>query len=114
VSALLKPERWRAALVGVDVVGEEKTDSWYDVFHCIATLDRALLGLGVEVNDVLVHRVLRGVHVRDEVADAALVVELDGLAPGALVDEGDAQARVRRRSRACAARASRWRARASP
>jgi LytS/YehU family sensor histidine kinase len=38
---------------------------------------------------VLVDRVLRLVDVRDEVLDAALVVKLDGLALGALVDEPD-------------------------
>ena len=37
---------------------------------------------------------LRLVHVGDEVADAALVVELDALAVGALVVEDDAQARA--------------------
>src|SRR5206468_3322295 len=39
--------------------------------------------------DVLVDRVLGVVDVRDEVADATLVVELDRLPLGALVDEAD-------------------------
>ena len=61
------------------------------MFHCIAISTRALVGLALEVDNVLVDRVLRLVDVRDEVLDAAFVVELDGLAVGALVDELDVE-----------------------
>src|SRR5204862_5274133 len=54
-------------------------------------LDRALVALALEVDDALVDWILRRVDVRDEVADPALVVELDRLAAGALVGEDDAQ-----------------------
>ena len=37
----------------------EKTDSTYELFHCIATSTCALVGLALEVDDVLVDRVLR-------------------------------------------------------
>ena len=47
---------------------------------------------------MLVDRVLRLVHVVDEVPDPALVVEIDGLAVGALVDEADAKAARQERS----------------
>ena len=58
----------------------EKTDSTYELFHCIATSTSPVVALALEVDDVLVHRVLRLVDVRDEVADPAFVVELVGLA----------------------------------
>ena len=66
----------RAALGGVDVVreGEDRLDVRGVPLH--RDLDVALVVLALEVDDVLVHRVLRLVDERDEVLDAALVVEL--------------------------------------
>ena len=75
----------------VDVVGERVDGILVGGVPLHRDLDRALVALALEVDDPLVHRVLRGVHVLDEVADPALVVELDRRALGALVDELDAQ-----------------------
>ena len=71
----------RAALVRVDVVGEreDRLDVLGVPLH--RDLDVALVVLALEVDDVLVDRVLGLVHVRDEVADPALVVELDRSPP---------------------------------
>ncbi len=74
------------------LLANEKTDSWYERVPLHRDLDLAVLGAGLEVDDVAVDGVLRLVHVGDEVLDAALVVELDRLAAfGALVGERDAQ-----------------------
>src|SRR5207248_8959092 len=81
----------RAAFVRVDVVREGVDSVLVGTVPLHRDLDRPLLTLALEVRDVLVDRVLRRVHVRDEVADPALVVELDSLPAGALVDEDDAQ-----------------------
>ena len=85
-----------AALMGVDVVGkrEHRLDVRAVPLH--RHLDRALLvrvaiRLDLEVDDVLVHRLLRGVDVRNEVPDPALVVKLLALASSALVGEHDAE-----------------------
>ena len=88
----------RAALDRVHVVGEGEDRLLVRVVPLHRDLDaaldarRALLGLALEVDDVLVDRVLRLVDVRDEVADAALVVELGRLPVGALVDDLDVEA----------------------
>ena len=80
-----------AALDRVDVVGKGEDRLLVGGVPLHRHLDRALIGLALEIDDVLVDRVLGLVDVRDEVADPALVVELDGLAVGALVDELDVQ-----------------------
>ncbi len=81
-----------ATLGRVDVVRER--EDGFDVrgvpLH--GHLDLAVVGVALEENDVLVDGVLRVVDVRDEVADAALVVELLGLAPCPLVAQDDPQA----------------------
>ena len=82
----------RAALDRVDVVGEREDGLLVGVVPLHRDLDGALVGFALEVDDVLVDRVLRLVDVGDEVLDAALVVELDGLPVRALVDELDVQA----------------------
>ena len=92
MSALRKPERCEPPSTRVDVVGEREDRLLVRGVPLHRDLDGALVGLALEVDDVLVDRVLRLVDVRDEVADAALVVELDRLAVGALVDELDVQA----------------------
>ena len=73
----LEAREVRAALVRVDVVGERVDGVLVGRVPLHRDLDRALVALALEVDDPLVHRVLRGVHVLDEVADPALVVELD-------------------------------------
>ena len=82
----------RAALGRVDVVREreDRLDVGRVPLH--RDLDLAVVVLAVEVDDVLVDRVLARVHVRDEVADPALVVELLGLPARPLVAEHDPQA----------------------
>ena len=82
----------RAALDRVDVVREREDRLLERGVPLHRDLDGALIGLALEVDDALVDRVLRLVDVRDEVADATLVVELDRLAVGALVDELDVEA----------------------
>ncbi len=59
VSAALKPERCEPPSWVLMLFANEKTDSTYLVFHCIATSTCALLALALEVDDVLVDRVLR-------------------------------------------------------
>ncbi len=81
----------RAALGRVDVVREREHRLDVGVVPLHRDLDLALLAVAFEVDDVLVHGVLGPVDVRDEVADAALVVELLGLPAGALVPEDDPQ-----------------------
>ena len=79
----------RAALGGVDVVGEreDRLDVLRVPLH--RDLDLALVIRALEVDDVLVDGVLRLVDVSDEVADAALVVKRHLLAARALVGERD-------------------------
>ena len=79
----------RAALGRVDVVREREHRLDVRRVPLHRDLDGALLVLALEVDDVLVHRVLRLVDVRDEVADAALVVELLGRARRPLVAQHD-------------------------
>ena len=86
----------RAALLRVDVVREREHGLDVGAVPLHRDLDLAVLGrvavrLALEVDDRLVQRLLRLVHVRDEVLDAALVVELGVLPAGALVGEDDAQ-----------------------
>ncbi len=83
----------RAALRRVDVVREREDRLDVEPVPLHRDLDGALLVLAFEVDDVLVDRVLGRVHVRDEVPDPALVLELDRLAAGALVGEDDVQPR---------------------
>ena len=92
VSALRKPDRCEPPSMRVDVVGEREDRLLVGGVPLHRDLDGALLVLALEVDDVLVDRLLRLVDVGDEVLDPALVVELDRLAVGALVDELDAQA----------------------
>ena len=82
----------RAAFDRVDVVGEGENRLLVGVVPLHRDLDGALVGLALEVDDVLVDRVLLLVDVRDEVPDPALVVKLDRLAVGALVGELDGEA----------------------
>jgi hypothetical protein len=82
----------RAALGRVDVVreGEDRLDVRGVPLQ--RDLDLSVFVLAVEVDDVLVDRVLARVDIPDEVADAALVVELVGAAVGPLVAEDNPQA----------------------
>ena len=80
-----------AALVGVDVVGERERRLHVGAVPLHRHLDLALVGHGIEVDDVLVDALLAVVHVGDEVADAALEPEIRPLSAGALVGELDAQ-----------------------
>src|SRR5205085_202925 len=82
----------RAALDRVDVVGEGEDRLLVGVVPLHRDLDLALVAVALEVDEPLVDRLLRLVDVGDEIADAALVVVLDGLTIGALVDEPDPQA----------------------
>ena len=82
----------RSALRRVDVVGEGEHRLDVRAVPLHRDLELAVLALALEVDDVLVDGVLRLVHVRDEVADPALVVELLRLPAGALVAEDDPQA----------------------
>ena len=86
-----KALQMRSALGRVDVVREREDRLDVRVVPLHRDLDGALVALALEVHDVLVHRVLRLVDVRDEVPDPALVVELVGPAAGALVADDDAQ-----------------------
>ena len=81
----------RAALVRVDVVGKGVDGLLVRAVPLHRHLDLSLLVLAFEEDDALVDPVLGRVDVRDEVADAAFVMELHGLAAGALVREDDAQ-----------------------
>jgi len=80
-----------AALMGVDVVGEREDRLHVGAVPLHGNLDLALLALALEVDDLLVHGLLRAVHEADEVLDAALGVELGPLLTLALVDEDDSQ-----------------------
>jgi hypothetical protein len=75
------------------LLAKENTDSTYELFHRVVPLHRdfhlPVVALALEVDDVLVDRVLRLVDVSDEVLDSAFVVELGGLAGGPLVGEDD-------------------------
>ena len=82
----------RAALVGVDVVREGEDGLLVGGVPLHRDLDRAVVGLVLEVDGLAMERVLVLVQVVDEVDDAALVVERVLLAGGALVDEVDPQA----------------------
>ena len=79
----------RAALRGVDVVGEGEDGLVVRRVPLHRDLYRAVGGLVLEVDDAAVDRVLLAVDVGHEVADAALVLEGDALAVGALVVQGD-------------------------
>ena len=59
VSAAREARQVRAALVRVDVVREREDRLAYEVFHCIATSTLPCVVLALEVDDVLVDRVLR-------------------------------------------------------
>jgi len=82
----------RAALVRVDVVGEREDRLLVGAVPLHRDLDVPLVGLALEEDDLLAERLLVLVEVGDEVLDAALEVELDLLAAGALVGERDRQA----------------------
>ena len=71
----------RAALVRVDVVGEREDGLLVGGVPLHRDLDRALLALALEEDDLLLDRVLVLVEVGDEVLDAALVVELGRARP---------------------------------
>ena len=80
-----------ASLVGVDVVGEAEDRFLVGGVPLHRDLDHAVLGLALEVDGLLVQRVLVLVEVGDEVDDSALVVEGVALAGAALVDQLDLQ-----------------------
>jgi hypothetical protein len=81
-----------ATLGGVDVVREREDGLHVRAVPLHRDLDVAVLHLALEVDDPLVDRLLRAVHVLDEVPDAALVVELVADLALALVDEHDPEA----------------------
>src|SRR3712207_6658552 len=81
-----------AALVRVDVVGEGEDRLLVGRVPLHGDLHRALVAVGLEVDDLALDRVLVLVEVGDEVLDAALVVELGGVAVGALVRDADVEA----------------------
>ena len=81
----------RAALVRVDVVGEREDRLLVGGVPLHRDLDRALVELALEGDDLAVDRLLVLVEVGDEVGDAALVVEVGAVALAALVDDRDAQ-----------------------
>ena len=76
----------------VDVVGEREHRLLVGGVPLHGHLDRALVALALEGDDLLVDRVLVLVEVGDEVDDPALVLELDPVALAALVDDRDVQA----------------------
>src|SRR5262249_23003144 len=82
----------RAALGRVDVVGERDHGLDVGAVPLHGDLDLAVLALAIEVDDVLMDRILRLVDVGHEIANAALVVELLGLPACPLVSKDDAQA----------------------
>ena len=82
----------RAALVGVDVVGEREHRLLIGRVPLHRDLDGAIRVLVLEEDRLLVHRVLVGVEVLDEVDDAAVVLKDVALAGAALVDDLDPQA----------------------
>ena len=81
----------RAALVRVDVVGERVDRLLVGGVPLHRDLDRALVALGLEEDDLLLDGLLVLVEVADEVLDAAVVVELGLGALGALVGQRDPQ-----------------------
>ena len=81
----------RSTLRRVDVVREREDRLDVRGVPLHRDLDGSLVALALEVDDVLVHRILRLVDVRDEVPDPAFVVELVGPAAGALVAKHDPQ-----------------------
>ncbi len=82
----------RAALGGVDVVGEREDGLVVRGVPLHRDLHGAVFGLVLEKDDAAVDGVLVAVDVGDEVLDAAVVLEHDALALSALVVELDAQA----------------------
>ena len=77
----------------VDVVGERVDGLLVGAVPLHRDLDRALVALALEEDDLLLQRFLVLVEVADEVLDAALVVERRRLAAlAALVDDADVQA----------------------
>jgi hypothetical protein len=82
----------RSPLGRVDVVREREDRLDVRPVPLHRDLELAFLALTLEIDDVLVDRVLRLVHMRDEVADPALVVELVDLPARPLVADDDAQA----------------------
>src|SRR5919201_4191577 len=81
----------RAAFDRVDVIGEREDRLLIGVVPLHRDLDLTLVAFALEVDEAAVDRILGLVDVRDEVLDATLVVELDGLAVSALVDQFDVQ-----------------------
>src|SRR4051794_238787 len=76
-----------AALVRVDVVREREDRLLVRGVPLHRHLDLALVGGALEEDDLLVDGLLVLVEVAHEVLDAAVVLELDAMALGALVDE---------------------------
>src|SRR5207302_8746366 len=81
-----------AALDRVDVVGERKHRLLIGGVPLHRDLERALLALALERDDLLLDRLLVAVQVRHEVDDPALVAELRAVPLAALVDDRDLQA----------------------
>ena len=81
----------RAALAGVDVVGERVDRLLVGGVPLHRDLGGAFLALAGEEDDLAVDGVLVLVQVGDEVLDPALVLELGGVALAALVDDRDPQ-----------------------
>ncbi len=81
----------RATLVGVDVVGKGEHRLLVGGVPLHRDLDRALVGLSLEGDDLAVDRLFVLIEVGDEVGDAALVVERGPGALATLVDDRDAQ-----------------------
>ena len=75
----------------IDVVGERVDGLLVRRVPLHRNIDLAEISRAFEIDDPLVDRILRRVHVRDEVPDAAFVVEFDRLAAGAFVGEDDSQ-----------------------
>ena len=86
-----KARHVRAALAGVDVVGERVDRLLVGGVPLHRDLGGAFLALAGEEDDLAVDGVLVLVEVGDEVLDAALVLELGGVALAALVDDRDLQ-----------------------
>ena len=76
----------------VDVVGEGEDGLLVGAVPLHRDLDRALVGLALEEDDLLLDGLLALVEVADEVLDAAVVAELDAVAARALVGQRDGQA----------------------
>ena len=76
----------------VDVVGEREDRLLVGGVPLHRDLDVPLVGLALEEHDLLADRLLVLVEVGDEVGDAALVLEDDGLALGTLVGQRDLEA----------------------